>query len=561
MTPAPDLHLPADRRRPRGAGRLAAALAALVVAASAATVAGPASSVRAATPPDSDIPGVPLPGPVVTGTLGGPVYDRVYSLSVPPGNVILASLTGAAGTDFDLYLFDATATTVLANPPVGLVAKSTSDGSTESVSYPSRSGGTYYIDLNGATDVEGSFQLTVTILADPVPPTATLRIQGGATSVSDPTVTLTIVAQDALSGVDVMSFSTDGTTWLPWQPYVPTMLWTFPGGDGVKRLWVRVRDRAGNVSATADASTILDTTAPTVVAVSPPPDSVVGSLRPEVRVVFSKSMTPVWWTTGGLSVRPLAGGPDVPGIYTYDDPSRTGTFTPVVDLVAGTIYQVQINSLYDTAGNKLVPYPAWSFTPKLPVPLTLALMPSAITAGGSAVVAGSAVMAAPAAVEVEARAAGATSWTTIASVFPDGTGAVRVPVAPTVSTVYRLRVAGTATTADSTSTAQTLTVRTAITLAGLVPGVSTVRAGKVQPLLAQLRPATGGVLVTFRMYRWDTKAAAWKLFVQTTRRTNADGLATWSWTHRVGKWYFRATSAATSTNAAGTSAVYRWNVR
>jgi hypothetical protein len=556
-----DRHHAAARRRSKGSGRVAGLLVTLVVAASVASLAGPASPVRAAAAPDADIPGVPLPGPVVTGTLGGPVYDRVYSISVPPGNVILASLTGAPGTDFDLYLFDSTATTVLAYPPVGLVAQSKSDGSSESVSYPSRSGGTYYIDLNGATDVEGTFRLSVTILADSVAPTVALRIQGGAASVSDPTVTLTIVAQDALSGVDVMSFSADGSTWLPWQSYVPTMLWTFPSGDGVKRLWVRVRDRAGNVSATVEASTILDTTPPTVVAVSPAPDTVVGSLRPEVTVTFSKSMTPVWWTTGGLSLRPLAGGPDVPGLYTYDDPSRTGTFTPSVDLVAGTIYQAHLNTLYDTAGNKLEPYPTWSFTPKLPVPLTLALMPSAITAGGSSVVVGTATMAAPAAVEIQARPAGAASWTTIASQFPDGTGAIRVSVAPSMNTVYRLHVSGTATMADSTSVAQTLTVRTGITLAGLVPGSSVVKAGKVQPLLVQLRPAAGGVAVTFRMYRWDTKAAAWKLFVQTTRRSNADGLATWSWTHRVGKWYLRVVSAATPTNAAGTSAVYRWTVR
>jgi hypothetical protein len=232
-----------------------------------------------------------------------------------------------------------------------------------------------------------------------------------------------------------------------------------------------------------------------------------------------------------------------------------------VDLVAGTIYQAQLNTLYDTAGNRLEPYPSWSFTPKLPVPLALTLMPSAITAGGSAVVAGMATMAAPAAVEIQARPMGGASWTTIASQFPDGTGAVRASVAPTVNTIYRLHVPGTATTADSTSAAQTLTVRTGITLAGLVPGSSIVKAGRVQPLLAQLRPAAGGVAVTFRMYRWDAKAVAWKLFVQTTRTSNADGLATWSWTHRVGKWYLRVTSAATLQNAGGTSAVYRWTVK
>ena len=65
--------------------------------------------------PSSDIPGVPLPGPVAAGRLGGAIYDVVYSLTVAAGYVIVASVTGTAGTDFDIYLFDATATTVLSD--------------------------------------------------------------------------------------------------------------------------------------------------------------------------------------------------------------------------------------------------------------------------------------------------------------------------------------------------------------------------------------------------------------------------------------------------------------
>ena len=72
---------------------------------------------------DSDIPGVPLPGSVVTGRLGGPIYDRVYQLDVEPNRIILLSLTGGAGTDFDLYLFDSSATTVYGG--TGQVAAST----------------------------------------------------------------------------------------------------------------------------------------------------------------------------------------------------------------------------------------------------------------------------------------------------------------------------------------------------------------------------------------------------------------------------------------------------
>lgn len=536
--------------------RAALALAAVLAAASLVVVA-PARAAE-----DSDIPGVPLPGPLVVGQLGGEIYDHVYRLEVPPGNVILAALTGAPGTDFDLYLFDSTATTVLANPPVGLVAKSTGPTSTESISYPSRSGGTFYMDTSGFSETQGEFRLNVTIQPDIIPPSVSLRIQGGSASVSDPTVTLTIVAQDSLSGVDVMQLSVDGTTWTAWQPYVPTMLWTFPPGDGLKRLWVRVRDRAGNISAVADAQTVLDTVPPIVVAVSPPGDTTVGSLRPLVRVTFSKSMVPTWWTTGGLSLHPLAGGPDVPGTYTYDDGAKTGSFLPGVDLVAGTIYQAQINTLYDTAGNRLTPYPAWSFTPKQPVPLTLALSPPSITSGGSAAAIGTAQLPTPVAVELQEAPAGATDWTTVAAVFPDAAGSIRVPVAPSTNTAYRLHVAGGSMNAESTSPTATLTVRYYVTLAGLVPSTTvSARAGYVQPLLAQLAPATHGVVVTYRMYRWDAARKAWKLFVTARRTTNADGLARWSWTHRTGKWYLRATTDPSATNAPGISAVYRWSVK
>ena len=53
------------------------------------------SSVGLAADATSDIPGVPLPGPIAAGRLGGAIYDVVYRVDVPPGFVIVASLTGA----------------------------------------------------------------------------------------------------------------------------------------------------------------------------------------------------------------------------------------------------------------------------------------------------------------------------------------------------------------------------------------------------------------------------------------------------------------------------------
>ena len=99
---------PVSHRRGR-TSRLSAILGAVL---SVALLGGaPTVPIAKAADPSADIPGVPLPGPIAAGRLGGAIYDVVYRFSVAPGYVILASLTGAAGTDFDLYLFDDSATT------------------------------------------------------------------------------------------------------------------------------------------------------------------------------------------------------------------------------------------------------------------------------------------------------------------------------------------------------------------------------------------------------------------------------------------------------------------
>jgi hypothetical protein len=118
--------------------RSPAGLRAIVIALAAALVLGFApppglGPEAAAAASSSDIPGIPMPAGVATGLLGGDIYDVVYSLDVEPGTVILASLAGPVGTDFDLYLFDASATTVVTN--LGVVAHSTGPTSSESLSY------------------------------------------------------------------------------------------------------------------------------------------------------------------------------------------------------------------------------------------------------------------------------------------------------------------------------------------------------------------------------------------------------------------------------------------
>ena len=114
----------------------------------------------------------------MTGLLGGPIYDHVYSIDVAPDSVIQLALSGDPGTDFDLYLFNAGATSVYET--TGQVDASTGPTSTESISYPTPGGGRYYVDLNGANDVEGNFRLIVSIALDTVSPNLELKINNGS---------------------------------------------------------------------------------------------------------------------------------------------------------------------------------------------------------------------------------------------------------------------------------------------------------------------------------------------------------------------------------------------
>ena len=298
-------------------------IAALALAALLATSVWPASAARAAD--DSNIPGIPLPGSVVTGNLGGPIYDHVYSIDVPADRVILLALSGDAGTDFDLYLFNSHATTIYGTD--GLVASSTSSGSTESVTYATQSGGRFYIDLNGATNVEGAFRLTVRLAADTTAPHAELRFNDGAVATPDSTIRVTVIATDDLSGVSDMQFSTDGQRWDDWREYQPLTLWSFPQVDGTRRLWVRVRDRSGNVSEPATAAITIDTVSPTVISRTPGPNAEVTQLRPIFEVRFSEAILPASWLSLGVLVQDAAGA-TVTGTYAYDDHTFTGTFAP-----------------------------------------------------------------------------------------------------------------------------------------------------------------------------------------------------------------------------------------
>ena len=518
----------------------------------------PTVPAAAAADPSSDIPGVPLPGPVAAGRLGGVIYDVVYSFSVKPGYVIVASLTGTPGTDFDLYLFDATATTVLSN--IGLLTKSAGPTSSESISWPSRLGGTYYIDLNGATDIEGDYRLTLQTLPDPTPPVASMILANGQQATNQLVVPVALTASDDLSGVTEMAFSSDGVTFEDWQVFQTSTTWNFTAGDGRRHLWVKVKSGVGLDSPPATASVIIDTAAPRVIDFDPAPGSSVSGLRPRLTVTFNEPIDPVSWTDLGLIVQ-SASGALVAGAYSYDVASRIGSYIPSLAFQAGALYVVTVGDVKDIAGNRVLSPGSWSITPLAPTSLNAVADSSVISRGGSARI-GVSIDGAPAPSAIDVLAAsdpsqGFVGVTTIT--LANGEGLLLVT--PTQNTTYRFRYGG----AFGVSPVQVdvpILVRRSVALVGRSSSiVSRTRVGASIKLTAAVGPATSGVSVSFRLYRFDTARRVWVYAGSHGRNTDSTGRATNSWSPTApGSYYWRASVASTVDFANNVSPVYRFSV-
>jgi Bacterial Ig-like domain len=548
---------PRPRRAQRALG--STTFAAMVLGGAILLAGGPLAPVVSAADPSANIPGIVLPGPVAAGRLGGAIYDVVYRLTVAPGQVVLASLTGAAGTDFDLYLFDSSATTILST--TGLLKKSIGPTSTESISWPSPAGGTYYLDLNGATNVEGDYRVAVQAVPDLTPPVISAVLDGGRPATNQLTVPVTLDASDDLSGVAEMAFSGDGSTYTDWQPFALSTTWTFGAGDGLKTLWVKARNGVGIESAPATATITIDTVQPVTTAIQPPPGSSVIGLRPSFNVTFNKPMDPATWTDLGLIVQ-SASGDLVPGSYSYDVAARTGTFIPSAPLVPGSTYIVTIGDAHDIAGNPVLPPGSWTIVPLGPTALEAKVNVPAIALGGSARVDISLSGAPPPAVIQVLAAPGSSGAFVALTTLTLVNGIGSLVVLPAMNTTYRLSYEGAFGFTPDVADVGVL-VRRSISLVG--PGstvASRAKVGVTVNLTAAISPLAGGVSVSFRLYRFDPVRRAWVYAGSHGRTTNAAGQASATWTPALaGAYYWRASVVSTAQFTNNESPVYRWVVR
>jgi hypothetical protein len=117
--------------------------------------------------------------------------------------------------------------------------------------------------LNLQIDNAGSVsQSTDTIGLDTINPTGSIVINGGDAWTNTTSVSLTLVYDDATSGVVDVRYSNDGSSWSDWETPSSSKEWTLGTSNGIKTVYYEIRDAAGIISQFTDIIG-LDTVDPT----------------------------------------------------------------------------------------------------------------------------------------------------------------------------------------------------------------------------------------------------------------------------------------------------------
>ncbi len=93
-------------------------------------------------------------------------------------------------------------------------------------------------------------------------------LAGGVAATRNTSVPLDVDAVDALSGIADMSLSVDGESWDSWRAFAANSSVQLAVPDGRKDVWIRLRDRAGNLAPPTTTGLVLDTHPPVDVALT-----------------------------------------------------------------------------------------------------------------------------------------------------------------------------------------------------------------------------------------------------------------------------------------------------
>lgn len=199
-----------------------------------------------------------------SSSLSSPPYDAGGSISIDYSASDPAPSSGIAWVDF-WYKYGATGvwtyTGQFSSSPTGTVSFT-----------PVTGDGVYYFASRAKDNAQNLESYPPdrddSTIYDTIAPIGSISINGGAASTASLIVTLNLNAGDATSGVSLMQFSNDNSTWSPWEAYQSTRngwdLSSYGGSSapGTKSAFVRFRDYAGHVSSSYSDTIVYAVSAP-----------------------------------------------------------------------------------------------------------------------------------------------------------------------------------------------------------------------------------------------------------------------------------------------------------
>lgn len=114
---------------------------------------------------------------------------------------------------------------------------------------------------------------------DTLPPSGlTVALNGGAVYTASASVTLTVTISDTnTAGYQMKVWGVSGKAaeaGASWETYTASKIVTLDGGDGLKTVFVKVRDDVGNETAAVSAGITLDTAVPVITITGPDVDTI-----------------------------------------------------------------------------------------------------------------------------------------------------------------------------------------------------------------------------------------------------------------------------------------------
>jgi hypothetical protein len=206
----------------------------------------------------------------IAGNIESISLDEIFTFdNQPPHNLTILinnnnEFTNYTNITLSIDAFDTTSPDVQFALSIDRTTWSTWEELIESISFElSASDGEKTIYLK-VKDLAGNVAEPVSdsIILDQAPPEdVTIVINDDMKFTNSNLCCMNISAKDSLSGIDSISFSNDGLIWTKWELFNKTKFKYFTPPDGDKFIYLKVKDRAGNIATTIDSIT-LDTTPP-----------------------------------------------------------------------------------------------------------------------------------------------------------------------------------------------------------------------------------------------------------------------------------------------------------